>query len=236
MTHMSSKFRNHEFTRFEELLIGACIGMVLALIAGIGLFIVLRLDSTDVPPTAGIVDLDTAVQSNANASANGLAQAPPQSAHISFVAAQREAVLWHEDAQLLNATATWASGTTLENFMPNNAVWAYAFYSPSSDRVALISVTEETQIYPDQPANEAVHPIAPGAWQMDSVELVELLMNNGGKQFLQSNGRSALTLSLGKNQNRIEWLADLISDETGAFLSIVTDANSGEILLLEEMQ
>jgi len=71
-------------------------------------------------------------------------------------------------------------------------------------------------------------------WNLDSQEVIQILLREGGQEFIQNQGVTTLTMTLftdDKEQNgRIEWLLGLISLKNNHSITMRIDATSGEIL------
>ena len=158
-----------------------------------------------------------------------------RTAKSAYAAAQNEAIRWQEDAQLLNAMATFTQGATPEQLVDGETAWSFIFYSPSTSQTALISVIEDqatrlsTNTY--TPQNTL---LAASGWNVDSGDVVQRLLQEGGRAFIDSGANPTLTMALhADNQEgngRLEWEASLISLLNGNALIMRIDATSGELL------
>ncbi len=156
-----------------------------------------------------------------------------QTAKIAFAAAQQEASNWQADATLLTATATWPQGATTNDLLAGETTWNYTFYSPQAQKVALISVIEnQASLVSNNDTTLAQLPLGTNGWQLDSTEVVQIFLAQGGAQFLETNGVATMTMNLStSNENgRIEWFISLFGDQTLNSIFMRLDANTGEIL------
>ena len=217
----------------SEWILGAVMGTILALLVGVALFSWLR--PAPQAEINGIV-AETSVTTSEVMPAHTILSNPQKTAHIGFAIAQKTALDWQPDAQLLNATATWGSSNNPDAFQAESATWLYSFYSPAAKRVALFAVNDETKILADNPVSKQYTLLPAGNWHTDSNKVVTTLMEMGGREFVAQHGTSNLTLSLSVTNNQILWMADLIAEQTGAFVSVTMDANSGETIDFEQIQ
>lgn len=156
-----------------------------------------------------------------------------QTARVAFVAAQSTATTWQSDATLLNASATWPQGANATDLLTGETTWSFTFYSPQAGQTALISVVEnEAELLSTSDYQPTSAVLNAAGWQLDSKDVIEQFLNQGGEQFISSNGVTTLTTMLTTNNeaNRIEWFISLFGDQTGASMSMRIDATSGEIL------
>lgn len=164
-----------------------------------------------------------------------------QTAKLAYVTAERLATSWQEDAELLNATATWSQGATLSSLQSGETTWAFTFYSPATQRATTISVLEDQANF----VSETASPIAYNlndvtGWQLDSHEAIQILLNQGGYNFINQEGVTILTMALMTDDttpsNRMEWLVSLIGTESGNSIDLRINATSGEILEISNIQ
>jgi hypothetical protein len=156
-----------------------------------------------------------------------------QTAKIAFAAAQQQAIGWQADAALLNASATWPQGATPNDVLTGETTWSFTFYSLQSQRTALISViNNEANLLSSSEQELETLPLGANAWQLDSQEVIQQFLGQGGAEFMTSNGVTTLTmmLSTGNENGRIEWLVSLFGDQTLNSLTMRIDATTGEIL------
>ncbi|RMD49398.1 MAG: hypothetical protein D6835_05400 [Candidatus Thermofonsia bacterium] len=160
---------------------------------------------------------------------------PGQTARIAYAAAVNTAVAWQPDAVLLNATGTWPQGSSELLIRNGQTTWGFTFYSPSRQEAATISVIDgEATLVTTAPFALAQTPVAATSWQLDSVDALDIYLQNGGSQFLQQEQITILTMYLNAdnaNRNgRIEWLISLLAPQTGHSLDMIIDANTGDIV------
>jgi len=138
---------------------------------------------------------------------------------------------WAADAKLLNARAAWPEG---DAFDPEAAAWNFVFYSPGQSATALISVSQnQAQLISNRGIEQRLNVYATTGWQVDSPQLLSIVMENGGRDFLERHRQGKLTLTLDTN-DRFVWRARLINTEVPASLTVQVDPEDGEIISSEE--
>ena len=164
-----------------------------------------------------------------------------QTAKLAYVTAERLAKSWQADAKLLNATATWSQGATLSSLQSGETTWAYTFYSPAMKRATTISVLDSQASFigeTNSPIDYTLNDVT--SWQLDSHEVIQLLLDQGGYNFINQEGITILTMALmmddGTPSSQMEWLASLIGTESGNFLDLRVNATTGEILEITTVQ
>lgn len=131
---------------------------------------------------------------------------------------------WAADAQLLSASATWPAGSSFATGVAN---WGFRFYSHSETRSALYAVNgNEARQVRVAPAQEDVAPLSPDGWLLDSPEVVDIILRNGGKEFLNGAGAPSLTLTLDLVE-QFQWQARVIDMETNEVFSMTVNPTSG---------
>ena len=158
-----------------------------------------------------------------------------QTAQVAFAAAQRAAAEWQSDAQLLNASATWPQGASAQELLGGASSWGFTFFAPGAGRVAAISVVDdEASVISEGPHQQETPLLDAGGWNVDSREVVETVLSEGGAGFVDQEGITVLTMALSADdadQNgRMEWLASLSAPQSGRALILRIDATSGEVL------
>jgi len=152
-------------------------------------------------------------------------------AATSYAIAQPVAERWAADAQLIGMTATWSAG---RGFQEGVSDWSLMFHSPSRMSTALISIVQEqaTLIETFGDAQEGqIRQINIG--QLDSPQAVDLLLANGGDEFLRSQPDAKLILSLHLVDEAL-WKARLIDPESRRTFSIHIDATNGDLIELTQ--
>ncbi len=160
-----------------------------------------------------------------------------QTAQLAFVAAQRTAVSWQSDATLLNASATWPQGATAVDLRSGEATWGFTFYSPATAQMSLISVIEnKATIIIQGPSDVPAYLINHTSWNLDSNEAIDLFLQQGGAEFMNTEGVTALTMTLAidEENGRIQWIVQLAAAQSLRTLTMNMDATSGEILILNK--
>jgi hypothetical protein len=142
---------------------------------------------------------------------------------------------WASDAQLVSATATWPNNS---NFSPVETGWSFIFYSAQKRELALFSVIngKAAQLGRSAAGNRQTT-VSINDWQVDSVKAIEIILAAGGRRFIDSNsenGDISLTLTLEADSGLIVWKGNIDEYRSGRRLVAQINANSGELLLVEE--
>jgi hypothetical protein len=133
---------------------------------------------------------------------------------------------WADDAQLLNARAVWPEENT---FSPQGAEWGFHFYSRTQGATALISVTRgRASVVRSRETNRTLNPISVDGWQVDSTNVLETMMANGGRDIVNRHNRVSLSLSLDATEQLL-WQAKLIDLEQQEMLTMDINPNNGTI-------
>ncbi|MEM7332860.1 MAG: hypothetical protein AAF490_12300 [Chloroflexota bacterium] len=228
------------FNRLEWLL---GILLVILLIIVVVLSIVFWF-SPDAPNAAG--NLGPA-QNSATTVAQNASQIGPtpvfqgNTALIAYLTAEKLAQTWSTDAQLLNANATWSQGATVANLQSGKTTWAFTFFSKQAQKATTISVIENQANFVAEapsPIDYSIHNIS--TWQIDSNDAIQILLDQGGYNFINQEGVTILTMSLmadmGTPSQQMEWFVSLIGTESGNSIDVRLNANTGEVLELSNVQ
>lgn len=158
-----------------------------------------------------------------------------RTARVAFQDAERVALTWQPDAKLLNASATWPQGATIDSLSSGKEAWTFTFYSQTVSKTAVYTVVDRQVAFIGEspsPTNPVVRDDS--SWQLDSNEAIRILLNEGGQQFLDRERIAILTMVLmTDNQTpsqQMEWLLSLISTESGNSIDLRLNATSGELL------
>ena len=156
-------------------------------------------------------------------------------AKVAYAKAQQTAADWQPDAQLLNARATWPQGANVEQLREGDATWGFTFYSPAAGQISTISVVEEDVSVVSQGDHQPDNSILEATgWNIDSNEVIELFLKEGGRQFLDAEGVTTLAMILHADDldadGRMKWELNMINLQNGRGLKMQIDATSGEIL------
>ncbi len=160
------------------------------------------------------------------------------SAQMGYAVAQRRAIGWQNDAALLSSSATWSPGSSLDEILSGQVSWGFTFYSPTGNNVAIVSVANNAAAFvSQQPALTALTPLPVSGWRIDSDDVIQALFDSGGRDFLQREGDSSLTITLTYNPtaNRVEWFVSLIAQQSGHSLTMLVNAADGAILEIDEI-
>lgn len=152
-------------------------------------------------------------------------------AQTAYATAQERALVWAVDAQLLSAQNTW---TMDENGRFSKFDWGFIFYSPAENRSVLITVGStgisigDSRVVTTQP-----QPASDTLWQIDSPDLADEILKMAKAEQMESREAATLTFLLNMD-NMPVWTTTLFNRETGYFLRVTTDADSGAIVNIEQ--
>jgi hypothetical protein len=162
---------------------------------------------------------------------NGAAEGP-LTAREAYALAVSEAQKWQEDAQLMNATASWANVSSKEQLTADVA-WGFTFLSAQSREANIVSVTRMgAESARDMPSTSAMRTVDLTSWDIDSPEVVSLLLEHGGRDFLSQHPGATISLRLGPEEDspRLVWLAIGIHSADKSTMVLKIDASTGELL------
>jgi hypothetical protein len=151
----------------------------------------------------------------------------PSTAQSAYGEAVPVARAWASDAVLLHARGNWPVGTT---FLPDRGSWNFLFFSPSRQMVALVVAGgSEAKIVSQNETREHYQPAAIDNWQVDSPDIVEQLLANGGEAFLEEHGEVSLALSLNATDHLL-WMATLNATNDNKLFRLRIDPANGRII------
>lgn len=152
-------------------------------------------------------------------------QGSGHSARSAYEVAAVTAREWTLDAQLLSATASWPAGSA--PFAPGAAGWGFQFYSAAQQSTALIAVSDgQARIVRSNKATTSLAPLNIDGWLVDSPQIIESVMAEGGQQFLEHNNAAALILTLNL-VDQFQWKVRLIDTETNKSFQMTINPASG---------
>jgi len=156
----------------------------------------------------------------------------PLTAREAYALAVSEAQNWREDAQLVSATASWANVASEEQLAADVA-WGFTFLSAQSAETQILSVTRvgaERAREMRSPSSMRTADVT--SWQVDSPEVVNLFLEQGGRDFLSQHPGATISLRLGQEEesSRLVWLAIAIQSAEKATMVLKVDASTGEVL------
>lgn len=155
----------------------------------------------------------------------------PLMAKEAYALALSEARNWQEDAQLVNATASWANVSSEEQLAADVA-WGFTFLSQQSAETQILSVTRVgAERAREMRSTSAVRAADVASWQVDSPEVVDLFLEHGGRDFLSQHPGATISLRLGPEEgsSRLLWLAMGIQSADKATMVLEVDAGTGEV-------
>lgn len=156
----------------------------------------------------------------------------PLTAREAYALAVSEAQNWREDAQLENATASWLDVASEEQLAADVA-WGFTFLSAQSREAKILSVTRlGAESARDMPSTAAMRAADVALWDVDSPEVLSLLLEHGGRDFLNQHPGATISLRLGpeEDSSRLVWLAIGIQSADRSTMVLEVDASTGEVL------
>jgi hypothetical protein len=157
---------------------------------------------------------------------------PAVTARDTYPAAVSEAQSWQSESQLVSATASWSNVRGGEDLREAPA-WGFTFLSPQTRKIRVVSVTPDgAEHVQTADAGPRTRGVEVSAWQVDSSEVVEIFLNNGGSGFLDQHPGATVSLRVGleEDSDRLVWYAMGIHSAERATLVIAVDATTGELL------
>jgi hypothetical protein len=155
-----------------------------------------------------------------------------ETARDTYPAAVAEAQSWQDEAQLVSATASWSNVQT-EADLQQTAAWGFTFLSPQTRQVRVVSVTPDgAEHVQTADATAKTRGVEVSAWRVDSKEVLNLFLDNGGRDFLAQYPGATITLRVGleEGSERLVWYAMGIYSPERATIVVAVDATSGELL------
>lgn len=156
-------------------------------------------------------------------------------AKVAYAKAQQTAVSWQQDAKLLNATATWPQGADANQIRDGAETWGFTFYSPATEQIASISVVDDNVNVISRGSHKQDNTVLEATgWNIDSDEVIDLFLQEGGRQFLSEEGVTTMAMILSADDKeadgRMEWEINVINLQNARGLKMRIDATSGEVL------
>ncbi|RME32375.1 MAG: hypothetical protein D6793_11150 [Thermoflexia bacterium] len=150
--------------------------------------------------------------SGGNPSAPAIPLPLEPTAREAYRAAREAARAWQPDARPSSLSAHWQR---TRGRWPNQTVWMFHFYSPSSGRLAVFLV----EVGRPRMLREALSPyplptFAEEQWRVDSPQALEAWWADGGADFLARHSDAEVTLQLkpaSPTDNRPEWVMTAIA-------------------------
>jgi hypothetical protein len=151
-----------------------------------------------------------------------------QSARSLYLSADQAARSWQGDAQLVSATASWSFAQ--EDDLSGPVDWTFQFYSPGTQQLFVVSVSEETAT----PITNMLSPyelpvVAIENWRIDSHEALGVWLTEGGAAFLKGYSVVDVSARLRHSQEgRLEWSVAGVVRDSQLFHLVQVDASSGK--------
>lgn len=211
-----------------EWILGILLVVMLLIVVGISVLLWRR------PDLPGIADGSTAA--NVESETTDISTRLKHTAQLSYAAAQRIALDWHNDAVLFDATATWPSGATETELRSGVADWGYTFYSPDGGATTLVTVRDgEASQLSESPYSSSTPLADLGGWNLDSQTAIDIFLKEGGAEFMRDERPTTLIVKLTTDNpgGRLEWFLSLFAEASGRAFNMRIDATTGEILSVE---
>ena len=138
---------------------------------------------------------------------------------------------WANDARLISTQATFEPGSVIQS---GEGDWTLVFYSPEKFSTALISVMENKATLINErnaTQNPVLHEL--DAWQIDSPNVVNQMLKEGGDEFLRSQPGAVLVLSLDM-EGQGGWKGRFIHKETRRTFTVQLGAEKGEVIAVQQ--
>lgn len=134
---------------------------------------------------------------------------------------------WAADAVLLRARGNWPVGAAFE---PAQGSWSFLFYSPGRRAVALIVPDGSNgRVVSESETEQRFDPAGLQRWQVDSPDVVEQLLANGGHGFIAEHGETSLIVALNA-MDRLVWTATLNATRANKLFRLEIDPATGQII------
>lgn len=144
-----------------------------------------------------------------------------------YVLVEPVARRWAADARLVRARGNWPAGA---DFAPAQGTWSFLFYSPQQQAVAFVVADGDgARVVSENETEQRLNPVAFAGWQVDSPEVVEQFMSDGGLDFIAEHGEASLILALNRMEEPV-WTATLSATETNALFRLQIDPDTGQIV------
>jgi hypothetical protein len=165
-----------------------------------------------------------------NSSAGRVPDKPGFTAQEALPSAQEAARAWQEDAQLMSANASWR-GLPPDELLDEEVSWAFVYFSPGARSLRVFQVTPDgAEEAETMDANPHTRVVDTGSWLVDSPDVLNAFLNQGGRDFLHENPEATITLRLGSTEDGDSpvWLAVGISSEDKETIVVQIDPVNGE--------
>jgi hypothetical protein len=171
-------------------------------------------------------------------SSPGTIQAPPAAGLLASEVTARQAlapatelaVQWQEDARLATVSSYQSAAGGASQ---RKSEWAFQFYSSSTQRLALITVTgDAAQVVRETLSPYAVSTFSAEAWHTDSDQALQMWWERGGGVLLSRRPDADLVMQLriSEDGERPVWTVSGFTVETESAFTIVVDAAEGTVV------
>lgn len=174
---------------------------------------------------AAVMFLNTGANASRSDGSDAANDGSGHSARSAYDVAAATAQQWATDARLLSATASWPAGSA--PFTPRAAGWGFQFYSPAQQSTALIAVSgDQGRVVRSSKTATSLAPLSIDGWLVDSPQIIEVVMAEGGEHFVQQNKAASLSLSLNL-LDQFQWKARLIDTESNESFQMTINPTNG---------
>jgi hypothetical protein len=145
--------------------------------------------------------------------------------------AEAAARAWQADVQLASVATSWPQ--TAVNLLGNPNTWTFRFYSPSQNRLYLVSVTPDGQVTGTPHFRTQTYPpvaIDFEAWSIDAPDALAAWLDNGGGSFLgQRPGIEVMAqLSTNETGGGPVWTVVGLGETSDEYWVVLVDAITGQ--------
>jgi hypothetical protein len=147
-----------------------------------------------------------------------------------------KALRWNSDAELVSVTSNWENATVDSIGSPSR--WVYRFYSPSNQRLFLVTITPQGEVigtsHAERIRNEPT-PVPPSEWTTDSLNAINIWLNHNGHVMLENLSGVLVVAQLQQlsRNSPITWTVSGYHPPSKNYHTVFIDAKSGEILNIE---
>lgn len=138
---------------------------------------------------------------------------------------------WQEDARLAVVSGQRSSARMKKGDVFS---WAFQFYSPAAQRMALITVTDgRARIVRDVQTLSSLATFSVAEWEVDSDEALQVWWENGGEAMVRQYPETMLAMQLRVDEELggdLVWRVSGLVTATEETLTVVVDAASGALV------
>lgn len=155
--------------------------------------------------------------------------AEEDAARRALAPARALATQWQPDAQLAGVT-----GQQLDVHAPStlDIAWAFQFYSPATQRLALVTVAggEAKMARPPALSPYAVETFSSERWQVGSDRALDVWLSQGGRSMMAQHRKIDLMMQLRVSEDdQLVWMVTGIAVKTNTSYTLLVDAVDGAV-------